>query len=154
MSKTEGTGLYTVSYPTAGLHLNGEEGRVSTPAKILVVDDQPLVLYTLRRFLAQQSHWEIYEAADGKAALDRVSEIDPDVVVLDIVMPGMNGLAAAKEIHRVAPRTKIILMSSYYSTQEAEMLAFFNDLFIPKSETATKLIPTINRLLPEKRQPH
>jgi len=119
-----------------------------------VVDDQALVLYTLRRFLAQQSHWEIYEAADGKAALDRVSEIDPDVVVLDIVMPGMNGLAAAKEIHRVAPRTKIILMSSYYSTQEAEMLAFFNDLFIPKSETATKLIPTINRLLPGKRQPH
>jgi DNA-binding NarL/FixJ family response regulator len=137
--------------PTAGLHVNGEEGRVPTPAKILVVDDQPLVRYTLRRFLAQQSHWEIYEAANGKAALDRVSEIDPDVVVLDIVMPGMNGLAAAKEIHRVSRRTKIVLISSHYTTQEAAKVAFFNGNFVPKSEIGTKLIPTINCLLPEER---
>jgi CheY-like chemotaxis protein len=62
------------------------------PAKILVVDDQPYVRQTLRSLLARQAGWEIYEAGDGKAAVKCAQEMDFDVVVMDIFMPGMNGI--------------------------------------------------------------
>ena len=93
------------------------------PAKILVVDDQPLVRSTLRSLLGEQRHWHIYEAENGKLALERIRKEKPQVAVLDIVMPEMNGIEAAYEISRVAPETKVILISSYYTSQEADLLA-------------------------------
>lgn len=64
------------------------------PATILVVDDQAYVRHTLRSLLAQQPHWKIHEAGDGKAAVESTRKLKPDVVVMDIVMPVMNGIAA------------------------------------------------------------
>jgi DNA-binding NarL/FixJ family response regulator len=122
------------------------------PAKILLVDDEPLVRYTVGHFLAQQSGWEIYEAENGKIAVDRTSEIRPDVVVLDIMMPQMSGLEAARQIRSLAPETKIVLMSSYYTPEEAAYVArlFGDGNFIEKPAIASELIPAISRLLPEK----
>lgn len=124
------------------------------PAKILVVDDQPYVLRTLRSLLARQSHWQIYEAENGKTAIKRTRELKPHVVVLDIVMPEMNGIEAAYEIRQLAPETKIVLISSHYNSQEAEHLArlFSNSTFIPKSESAKALVPTISSLLSDERK--
>lgn len=126
------------------------------PAKILLVDDQRLVRQTLRALLTQQSHWQIYEAENGKIAVDRTREVKPDVIVLDIVMPEMNGIEAAYEIRRLRPETKIILISSFYTTQEAAQLArlFGDGNFIQKSDTGRALIPAISRLLPEESQAH
>ena len=120
------------------------------PAKILVVDDQQLVRDTLLSLLRQQPHWTVYEAENGKEALDRARLIKPDVVVMDIVMPEMSGIEATYEIRRQAPETKVILMSSYYTSQEAAHLArlFGDGNFIEKSETGKRLIPTISRMLP------
>lgn len=122
-----------------------------TPATILVVDDQAFVRHTLRSLLAQQPHWKIYEAENGKIALDRVREIDPDVVVLDIVMPEMNGMQAAYEIHRLTLKAKIVLISSHYTPEESVILAhlFGDGNFIPKSEAGKALIPAVSRLLPD-----
>jgi two-component system, NarL family, sensor histidine kinase FusK len=121
------------------------------PAKILVVDDQPLVRSTLRSLLGEQRHWHIYEAENGKLALERIRKEKPQVAVLDIVMPEMNGIEAAYEISRVAPETKVILISSYYTPQEANLLArlFGDGTFIQKSEVGKQLITAINRFLPE-----
>ena len=77
------------------------------PATILVVDDQAYVRHTLGSLLAQQRHWSIYEAADGRAALDRARRLKPDVVVMEIVMPKMDGIAAAYELRQFAPETKV-----------------------------------------------
>ena len=123
-------------------------------ATILVVDDQQLVRETLLSLLRQQPHWRVYEAENGKEALDRASQIKPDVVVMDIVMPEMSGIEATYEIRRLAPETKVILMSSYYTPEEAAHLArlFGDGNFIQKSETGKQLIPTISRLLPEESQ--
>ena len=65
---------------------------VPKSATILVLDDQKYVRHTLHSLLAQQSHWKIYEAENGRVALDRIREIHPYVVVLDIALPRMNKL--------------------------------------------------------------
>jgi two-component system, chemotaxis family, chemotaxis protein CheY len=118
-------------------------------ATILVVDDQKFVRRTLRSLLAQQPHWKIYEAENGKVALDRIREIHPDVVVLDIVMPEMNGMQAAYEIHQLRPTPKIVLISSHYTPEESAILArlFGDGNFIPKSEAGKRLVPAVSRLL-------
>lgn len=123
---------------------------MSRPAKILVVDDQQLVRDTLLSLLRQQPHWTVYEAENGRDALDRARQIQPDVVVMDIVMPEMSGIEATFEIRRQAPETKVILTSSYYTSPEAAYLArlFGDGNFIEKSETGMRLIPAISRLLP------
>ena len=121
------------------------------PAKILIVDDQELVRRTLRSLLAQQPHWSVYEAESGEIALERIRKIQPDVVVLDLVMPEMNGIELAYEIRRLEDVPKIVLMSSHYTPEEAVALArlFGDGNFVPKSEAGRDLIPAINRLLPE-----
>jgi PleD family two-component response regulator len=91
---------------------------VLAPAKILVVDDQEFVRRTLCSLLDQQPHWKVYEAEDGIAAVDRALEIKPDVVVMDIAMPNMSGIAAAYELRQVVLEAKVILISSHY-TEEA-----------------------------------
>jgi len=123
-------------------------------AKILVVDDSDLVRRTVCSFLTQQSHWKIYQAENGKVALDEILEIRPDVVILDIVMPEMNGLEAAYRISQLAPETKVILMSSYYTDERAVTLnrLFGDGNFIQKSEIATELVPAISRLLFRQKQ--
>jgi DNA-binding NarL/FixJ family response regulator len=130
------------------------EGDLPVPAKILIVDDQQFVRQTLCALLMQRSHWTIYEAADGRAAIDRAREVKPDVAVIDLVMPKMNGLAAAYELRRLSPETKIIFMSSHYVKEEAAHLARLlgDGSFIPKSEIGKELISTISGLLPEESQ--
>jgi DNA-binding NarL/FixJ family response regulator len=96
---------------------------VPIPAKILVVDDQQFVRQTLRALLLQQPHWKVFEAASGRAALEGVREIKPDVVVMDIMMPEMSGIEATYELRRLAPTTKVVLISSYYTPEEAAHLA-------------------------------
>jgi YesN/AraC family two-component response regulator len=92
------------------------------PAKILVVDDSQLVRRTLCSMLSEQSGWKIYEADNGKAALEQIRDIRPDVAILDIVMPQMGGLEAATEIRQHTPETKVILISSHYNEKKRRCL--------------------------------
>ena len=121
------------------------------PAKILIVDDHALVRRTLRSLLAEQRHWKIYEASDGQEAIDEIQRLKPDVAILDIVMPRMSGIEAAYEMRRLVPDTKIILMSSHYTPEEAATLArlFGDGNFVPKSDIGKDLVPAISRILRE-----
>jgi two-component system, chemotaxis family, chemotaxis protein CheY len=123
-------------------------------ATILVVDDQQYVRNTLRSLLAEQRHWQIYEAADGKTALDRARKLNPDVVVMDIVMPVMNGIAATYELRQVAPETKVVLISSHYTPDEAAILArlFGDGSFVTKAAAGKDLVQAVSRLLPPEKQ--
>jgi DNA-binding NarL/FixJ family response regulator len=120
------------------------------PATILVADDQEFVRNTLCSLLREQPGWRVYEAENGKVALEQIREVRPDVAVLDIVMPEMGGIEAAREIRQHAPHTKVILISSHYTPEEAAMLArlFADGNFIQKSEAGEQLVPAISRLLP------
>jgi DNA-binding NarL/FixJ family response regulator len=129
------------------------EARVPASVKILVADDQALVRRTLSSMLSQQRDWKIYEAENGKVALEQVREVEPDIAVLDIVMPEMGGIEAACEIRQHSPQTKVILISSHYTAEEAAIIArlFGDGGFIQKSELGKELVPAISRLIPKKR---
>jgi len=115
---------------------------------VLVVDDHEIVRRSIRALLAEETGWELREAENGKVAVDLTQKQRPDVVVLDLVMPVMNGMEAAYEIKRIAPKAKIVFISSHYSPDQTSALTrLFGADFVQKSEVAKELIPTINRLL-------
>ncbi len=84
----------------------------ATPLRVLVVDDSPSVRAVLRRFFSWTDDIVVVgEAADGAAAVEQVVELEPDVVLMDLVMPGMDGYAATERIMEVRP-TPIVVLSS------------------------------------------
>jgi CheY-like chemotaxis protein len=75
-----------------------------TMPKILIGDDNPLIRLTLRHLLETQDHWLVVdEAVDGKDAVEKAENRKPDLVILDLAMPRMNGLEATREIKRRHP---------------------------------------------------
>ena len=89
--------------------------------RILIVDDSPLVRQRLRDLLQQHPHWQVCgEAANGQDAITRARELSPDIIVLDFLMPGMNGMQAAREIGRLIPDVPILMFTTYLSRQLVE----------------------------------
>lgn len=89
--------------------------------RILVVDDNPAVRRYLRSVLEQHGGWQVCdEARNGQEAVERFSQVRPDVVVLDFQMPGMNGLDAARIISQLSPDTPILMVTLYLSKQLSE----------------------------------
>jgi len=81
---------------------------------VLLVDDHEVVRQGLRALLAAQEDMEVVgEAPDGQRAVALAREISPDVVVMDISMPGMNGLEATREIVKRSPQIKVLVLTSY-----------------------------------------
>jgi DNA-binding NarL/FixJ family response regulator len=87
-------------------------------ARILIVDDSSLVRQRLKDLLQQHPDWDVVgEAANGRDAIDRVQQLNPDVIVLDFLMPGMDGLQAARELGRVVPMIPILMFTMHMSRQ-------------------------------------
>jgi len=81
---------------------------------ILVVDDHAVVREGLRTFLGLQDGFEIVgEAADGEEALERAEQLDPDVILMDLVMPKRDGVSAMQELRERAPRSRVIVLTSF-----------------------------------------
>jgi DNA-binding NarL/FixJ family response regulator len=88
----------------------------STPVRILVADDHEVMRLGVRNLLEARPGWSICgEASNGKEAIEKTLECRPDVIVLDIAMPVMNGLEAAVHIAKMSPRVPIILFSLHLS---------------------------------------
>jgi two-component system nitrate/nitrite response regulator NarL len=88
--------------------------------RILVADDHPVVRRGMSSCLARHEHLVIAgEAADGREAVARAKELQPDVILLDIDMPGMSGLAVSEVLRREMPRVKVLVLSMH---QRAEYL--------------------------------
>ncbi len=88
--------------------------------RIVIVDDHEVVRLGLRSLLERHSEFEIVgEAGNGREALEKVATLQPDVVVLDIRMPGMSGVEVCQQINERFPKTKVIMLTSY---AEDEML--------------------------------
>jgi DNA-binding NarL/FixJ family response regulator len=82
--------------------------------RVLLVDDESLVRRILKQILSGYSDMELVgEAANGEEAIAAVARLQPDIVVMDIRMPAMDGIAAAREINVKYPHVKIIGLSEY-----------------------------------------
>src|SRR5688500_11174006 len=80
----------------------------ATKIRILIADDHAILRDGLRKLLSQESDMQVIgEAGDGHEALRKTEELKPDVVLLDIAMPGLNGIAVARKIKSAAPAAKI-----------------------------------------------
>jgi DNA-binding NarL/FixJ family response regulator len=82
------------------------------PVRILVADDDSSIRMLLRRLLEDHSEWQVCgEAASGSDAVGQASQLTPDLVVLDLAMPGMNGFQAAREIGKHKPHVPMLLLT-------------------------------------------
>jgi DNA-binding NarL/FixJ family response regulator len=86
--------------------------------KILIVDDSSAIRNLLRFFIEHNTDWVVCgEAENGQIAVEKVTELKPHAVILDLSMPVMNGLDAAREITRVAPNVQIVMFTMHVSEQ-------------------------------------
>jgi len=80
--------------------------------RVLIADDHPLIRSGLRALLGRESDFEVVgEAADGYQALELVEQLKPDVIMLDVSMPRLNGIDVAKKISETTPSTRVIIVS-------------------------------------------
>jgi len=81
-------------------------------AKILVVDDAAFMRMTLKRISEAQGHTVVGEAGTGIEAIEKFEELRPDLIIMDITMPGMNGIDALRRIKEIEPKAKVIICSA------------------------------------------
>ena len=117
--------------------------------EVLIVDDQPRARQSVRALL---STWppaaEIREAGDGREAIQLIQERQPDIVLMDVRMPEMDGLQATRLINARWPQIKVIVLT-LYGEYEPEALAAGADAFIGKGERPDRLLAELLLLAPE-----
>jgi two-component system NarL family response regulator len=115
--------------------------------RILVADNQARARKSANALL---STWpwvgEIREAGNGREAVEAVQEFQPDVVLMDVRMPEMDGLTAARTIKACWPGVKVIVLSMYIE-HRAEALAAGADAFVGKGEAPEKLLDVMSALI-------
>jgi DNA-binding NarL/FixJ family response regulator len=90
-------------------------------SRILIVDDHDAVRRGLRRMLEESPEWQVVgEAVDGRDAVEKTKELNPDLIVMDFLMPNMNGLEAAREITKLPHHPPILMLTMYMSRQLVE----------------------------------
>lgn len=117
--------------------------------RILIVDDHELVRRGVRSILVTRPEWEICgEASDGSDAVEKARDLKPDVVLLDITMPHMNGLDAARIIRRDVPRAKVIILSQYEGAEmRSRALEAGAQGYVSKSDASRQLLMAIDSLI-------
>jgi DNA-binding NarL/FixJ family response regulator len=114
--------------------------------RLLVADDHEIVRKGLCALLGGQPGWEIAaEARDGREAVKKAKECKPDVAVLDISMPGLNGIEAARQISKAVPETKILVLTMHDSdTLIGEALQAGVRGFLLKTDAGKDLVGAVN----------
>ena len=116
-------------------------------ARIFIVDDYQAARTTIRSLLEWHRFDVCGEASNGTQAIEQVRRLKPDVVVLDINMPGMNGVQAAYQIRQIAASTKIVFLTVHQAPEFVSAMHTLGDAFVSKSSAGTELIPALNRLV-------
>jgi CheY-like chemotaxis protein len=115
---------------------------------ILIVDDNAVIRRSLRNIFEQEG-WQICgEASNGKEAIAKAQELNPDLIVLDLSMPIMNGMEAAPHLRRVLPHVPILVFSVYANAiPEEEAAAAGITAVVSKADNVKSLIKMARNLL-------
>lgn len=118
-------------------------------ARILIVDDHRLFRQGLFALLGETPEWTVVaEAGDGAEAIRAAEETRPDVAVLDVEMPGVSGVEAAREIRRVSPATRIVALTMYGDPHyQEQMRAAGATAYVLKNEAIGDLVDAIRAVL-------
>jgi DNA-binding NarL/FixJ family response regulator len=146
-------------YPMARLSAIRETSRSKGPnpllgplgasvQKVLIVDDNAYVRKSLRWTIEHELEWQVCgEAANGAEGVSAATQMKPDIVVLDLSMPVMNGIEAARQLRRLVPRTHLLMFTSYVTpTLEEAARDVGIEAFVAKSEGAPMLLQSLRRL--------
>ncbi len=117
-----------------------------TPAKILVVDDEANIVRLVQAYL-QQEGYEVYTATDGVAALKAARTYRPDLVVLDIMLPGMDGLEVLAQLRRESDVYVILLTAKIEETDRIVGLTLGADDYVPKPFSPRELVARVKAAL-------
>lgn len=116
--------------------------------RILIADDHEAVRRGVCAILLSRDGTEVCgEAVNGQDALEKARKLSPDLIVLDVTMPVMGGLEAAKQIHKMLPETPILIFSMHESQQlvdEAKRVGARG--YVTKSQAGSKLLQAVNAL--------
>jgi DNA-binding NarL/FixJ family response regulator len=118
-----------------------------TPVRILLADDAAVVRRSVKALLEQEGFEVVGEAVDGEEAVRLAEALNPDVVILDLSMPGLNGLDAARGIHQACPRIHMILLTAHPEEHHV-VKAFWVGIrgYVLKSEAADVLARAVEEV--------
>jgi len=117
------------------------------PTRVLLADDHALIRQGLKALLETQGFQVVCEAADGQETLRSVEKTQPDVAIIDIGMPILNGLDAARELRKSSPKTKVILLTRHDEDQYVmEALRAGAKGYVLKSQAAEDLVHAIHEV--------
>jgi len=121
---------------------------LSGVARVLLADDHAILRDGLKAILREEGFDVVGEAADGLASIRLCEELEPDIAVLDLSMPVLNGIDAGREILKVSPNTKVVLLSMH--TEDRYVLASLRagiSAYVVKSKAASNLVHAIHEVL-------
>jgi len=115
---------------------------------VMIVEDHPLFGQGLRRVLEEEEDIEIIaEVGDGKLAVQRAIELQPNVILMDVNLPGMNGLQATREIRANAEHIAVIILTAYHDEEQLfHALRAGAAAYYPKDVLPAELIPAIREV--------
>jgi len=119
------------------------------PSRILIADDHDLFRHHIKRGFEYHADWVCIEAENGQQAVVKATELKPDIIILDLAMPVMDGLTAAREIVKILPAVPIVIHTTHFSEQikcEAKKIGVREVL--PKADIAS-LVGVVEALLGE-----
>ena len=119
------------------------------PVRILIADDHEIVRRGLISLLQTQPDWEIAgEAVTGREAIDLARQLTPEIAILDIGMPELNGLEAARQIRKESPNTEVLILTMHESEQLIrEVLGAGARGYVLKSDAGRDLLPAMQAIM-------
>lgn len=134
------------------IEANGDCALKTEAVRIVIADDHEIFRRGLRSLLESHDDWQVCgEAVDGQEAVERVRELKPDVVVLDVTMPRLNGLEAAREIRKQVPDSKVVILSQHEpGLMRQSALAAGAGAYVTKSEVSRELMVAIEEIVSSK----
>jgi DNA-binding NarL/FixJ family response regulator len=119
--------------------------RAMNKLRILVADDHELVRHGIRGILRTRRGWRVIgEAANGQEAVEKTHKLKPDVAILDVSMPDLDGLQATRQIRETSPNTKVVVLTMHESDQMVHRVLEAGALgYVLKSDLAANLVKAV-----------